>query len=85
MSSDDVIHNVTVDVGQTEVTAAIAVDEPHVVQAEQVEHRGMEVVQVDRSFDRLVTQFVGRTISQSGAYSPTCQPGGVTFGVVVTA
>ena len=43
------------DVGQPEVAAAVAVGEPLVIDAHQVEDRGMEVVHMHVVLDRLKT------------------------------
>ena len=49
-----------VHVGETEVAAGVAVGESLVVEAEEVEDRGVQVVHVDLVFDCEVPEFVGR-------------------------
>ena len=49
-------------VGQAEVAAGVAVGEPGVVEAEQVQDRGVQVVDVDRLLDGLVAEFVGGAV-----------------------
>src|SRR4051794_2271946 len=50
-SGQDRLDDVPGDVGQAEVAALLAVGEPQVVDAEEVEHGGMEVVDVDGVLD----------------------------------
>ncbi|KAJ3049450.1 hypothetical protein HK102_012501, partial [Quaeritorhiza haematococci] len=58
--------HVAVHVGQAEVAAGVAVGEPGVVEAEEVEDRGVEVVDVDDVLDGLVAE-VGVPTPDDGA------------------
>ena len=51
-SGEDGLHDLAVDVGQAEIAAGVAVGEPLVVEAEQVQDRGVEVVDADRVLRR---------------------------------
>ena len=51
-SGDDRPDHLAVDVGEAEVAAGVAVGQPLVVEAEQVQDRGVEVVDADRVFAR---------------------------------
>ena len=53
------MHDVAVDVGQAEVAAGVAVGQPLVVEAEQVQDRGVQVVDVDLVLDGVVAVVVG--------------------------
>lgn len=53
------LEDVAVDVGEAAVNAVVAESKAGVVEAEQVEERGVDVVTVDRIFDGLVAPFVG--------------------------
>ena len=57
----------TVHVGQPEVAAGIAVGEPRVVETEQVEHRGVQVMHRERFVYRGEAEFVGRAVAQTAA------------------
>src|SRR6266540_1606882 len=57
-SRQDLAHHVPVHVGQPEVPAAVAVGQPLVVQAEQVQDRGMKVVHVYRILRRVHAELV---------------------------
>ena len=52
-------HELTVDVGEAEVAALEAVGQLRVIEAEEVQHRGVQVVDVDRVLDGVVAEFVG--------------------------
>ena len=53
------MNDVAVHVGQAHVAAAEAEGQPRVVDAEQVQHRGVQVVDLDLVLDRLVAVLVG--------------------------
>ena len=60
---DDVVNDVTVDVGQAEIAALVWVGEAFVVDAHEVEEGGMEVVNVDRVLGHIDAIVVGGTIA----------------------
>jgi hypothetical protein len=53
------VYHVAMDIGETHVSAAEADSELFVVEAEQVKHRGVQVVHLDLVFHRVVAQLVG--------------------------
>ena len=60
----DVPHNLAVHVGQAEVSAGVAVGEPGVVEAQQVQDRGVQVVDVDGFLDGPVAELVGGAVDR---------------------
>src|SRR5688572_7379294 len=50
------------DAGQLEIEPLVLVGEPLVVDAELVEHRGVQVADVDGVFDRVVAHVIGRAV-----------------------
>lgn len=46
VSGEDVLHHDSVHVGETEVAALVGIGEPQVVDAQQVQDRGVEIVHV---------------------------------------
>ena len=60
-------HHVAGHVGQAEVAALEAVGELRVVDAQQVQHRGVQVVNVDGVFDGGVAQLVGVAVGDAAA------------------
>ena len=51
-----------VHVGQAEVAALVAVGQPLVIEAEQVQDRRLQVVDVDRVLDDVEAEVVGRAV-----------------------
>ena len=66
-SGEDRFHHGTAHVGQAEVAALVAEGQPFVVDAQQVEDRGVEVVDVDAILDGVVTELVGRAQGRPAA------------------
>ena len=73
------------DVGEAPVDAVVPPGEPRVVEAQQVEHRGVDVV--DRrgvvAVERLVAPLVAGTVGDAAADAAAAQPGGEHERVVV--
>ena len=72
-------------IGQAKVSTLMAIGELLVVDAHQVEHRGMEIVHVDDIFDRVVADFVGCAEVAAGLDSAAGHPDRERFDVVVAA
>ena len=51
--------------GQPLVEALVFVGEPFVIDAEQVQHGGVEIVNVDRVFDDVVGEVVGFAVDRA--------------------
>lgn len=73
------------DVGQPHVAAGVAEREAFVVEAEQVQDRGVPVVDVDFVDDGFVAEFVGGSILKAAFDSTTGHPRRVACVVVVAA
>jgi len=71
---DDFLDDVSFHVGQAHVPPAEAEGESRVVHAEQLEHRGVEVVHFALIFDRLVTELVGRPVNGAPFHSTAGHP-----------
>ena len=65
--------------------AVVVVREPFVVEAEQVQDRRVEVVDVDDLFDGLVAELVGGAEAEPALHAGAGEPGGKPLGVVVAA
>lgn len=75
----------TVDVGEAEVATGVVVGEAFVIEAEEVEHGGMEIVHVEAIGDGGVTDFIGGTVGVAGFRAAPGEPGGEAARVVVAA
>ena len=62
------MHHFAMHVGQTKIAAGIAVGQLQVIEAQQVQHRGVQVVQVDFVFDGVVA-VVGHAVAESAVCS----------------
>ena len=72
-------------VGQPEVAAGVAVGELLVVEAEEVQDRGVQVVDVDLLLDRLEAEFVGGAVDVAAAHAAAGQPHREAVVIVVAA
>ena len=70
-SSDDGVKDFTADVGETEISPAVAVGQFGVVDAHQIENGGVDVVHVDRLFDGLEAEVVGGSVGDAALYTTT--------------
>ena len=72
-------------VGQPHVAAGVAVGQALVVEPEQVEDRGVQIMHVHRVLDGLVAELVGPAIGDPRPGAPSGQPEGESLVVVVAA
>src|SRR6516165_4481629 len=82
-SGEDRPDDVAVDVGQAEVAPLESVREPLVVDAEEVEQRGLEVMHVDRVGRDADREVVGGAVGDPGADAAAGEPDGEGIRVVV--
>ena len=73
------------DAGEFGVEAAEGVGEAFVVDAEDVEHRGVQVAEVDRVFGDVVAEVVGAAVFDAGLHAGAGEPDGEAAAVVVAA
>ena len=81
----DVFDHFAIDIGQPEVATSVSVGQTFVVDAEEVEDGGVEIVEVDFALDSTIAVFVGRSTGDATFYSSTGKEGGETVGVVTAA
>ena len=72
-------------VGQTKIAALEFVGQAFVVDAEQVQHGRLEVVDVDGVLGRVVGEVVGLAEGEAALHAAAGQPDGKDVGVVVSA
>ena len=82
---DDVMHDVSVDVGQAIVASLMAIGKAFVVDAEEVKAGGVEVVDVNFVFGDAESKFVGGTVGESALHTSTRHPDAEAFLVVVAS
>lgn len=77
--------NAPLHIGQPHVAAGVAEGEAFVVEAEQMQDRGMPVVDVALVEDRFVTEVVGRAVAEASLHTATGHPCGIAGVVAVAA
>ncbi len=73
------------DVGQAEIAAVVAIGQPRVIDAQQVQDRGVQVVDAHAVDDGLEAEFVGLAVVDAALDSAAGQPGGEGVRIVVAA
>lgn len=73
-SGEELRDKVSMDIGEAEVAALKAVGEPEVVEPQEMEQRGMEIVDVDFVFGDIEAEIIGFTESDAWFYSATSHP-----------
>ena len=83
--SQEVVDDVAVDVGEAEVAAGVAVGEFFVIEAEEVEHGGVEIVDVDLVLDGGEAEVIGCAVDVAAFHSAAGHPGGEAVVIVIAA
>src|SRR5262249_39577028 len=68
-SANNLANHVPLDVGEPHVAAGVAISQLLVVQAEQVQDRGVPVVDMDLALDGLVTVIVRGPVGEAGLHA----------------
>ena len=84
-SRDQLADHIAVDVGQAEIPPGVAEGELLVIEAQQVQHRGVQVVNVDVFSDRMKAEFVGGAVDVAALDAAAGQPHREAVMVVVAA
>ena len=84
-SADEFFHDVAVHVGEAEVAAGEAIGQLLVIEAHQVQHGGVQVVDVDFLFHGREAAFVGGSVDVASLGAAAGQPHGEAVVVVVAA
>lgn len=75
----------TGDIGESVVATGMAEGESLVVEAKQMQHGGMQVMDVHLIFDRSKSEVIGGSVSLTATYTATGEPHGEAPVVVVSA
>ena len=82
-SGDDVVCDVAIYVGESKVTAGVVPGQMRMVQTEQVQDRGVQVVQCHAILDGVVSELVGGTVTDAAFHTAACHPDSEAVCVVV--
>src|SRR3981189_2252323 len=85
VSREDRLMDPPLDVGQPHVSSGVSKGQPLVIEPEQVQDRGVQVVDVHRVLDGLVTEVVGPAVGDARLHAPTGQPEREPLVVMVAA
>jgi hypothetical protein len=82
-SSEYVLHHVPMHIREPEVSALEAVRELCMIDAQQVEHRGVEIVNVDRALRGVVAKLIGGAVRDPSLDAAARHPHSKAFDVMV--
>ena len=85
ISGQDLLDHRAMHVGQAVVPALEPESQPGVVDAQAMQDRGVQVVDVDRIPDDVVAEIVGRAVGDPGPDAAAGQPDGEAAGMMVAA
>ena len=71
-------------IGQPEIATAVAISQSFVIQSHEMQHGGMQVMDVHPVFDGLISELVGRAERHAPANAAAGEPHGETACVVIT-
>ena len=84
-SGDDFGHHLTMDIGESVIAALEAEGEPQVIESEEVEDGGVEVVDMESAVGGAEAEFVGGAVEVSGFETTAGCPHGEGVDVVVAS
>src|SRR5207245_1506446 len=73
------------DIRQSVIPPTVAVGQPLVIQAHQVQNRGVQVVDMDFVLDGVPAVIVGGAVRQAAAHPPAGEPHGESEGMMLAA
>lgn len=83
--SNQLVDNVSVDGGEAEIEAFVAVGELFVVDAEEVKNGGVKVVDVERVGSGGESEIICLPVVGTGVDAAPCHPECPTFGMMISA
>ena len=72
-------------IGETEIASRVAKGELFMIEPEQMQNRGMKIVNVDSIFDDMISDVVGFPVNDSPLYSTAGEPAGKGTWMMVAA
>src|SRR5262245_46966414 len=82
---DDILHDIARDVGEPEISSVESVRQLRVLDSEQMQDRGVEVIHADAIYGRLVPDLIRLAVVESTLDPASRHPGGEGVGVVIAA
>src|SRR2546426_9841575 len=82
---EDRFNHFTANIGQTEISALCAVGELFVIDTQEAEHSRVQIMDMDRVINSIVTEFIGAAISHATFDACARHPNGEAFNMVIAA
>ena len=85
LSGDDLINEMTFDISQSKTSTLVFKGKTLVVNSEQMQNRGMQIMNMHRVFRDIVAVLVGPTVAESRLNSTSSHPNRKATRVVISA
>ena len=73
-SAEKVVNHASMHIGKTEVSSLIGMDQPFVIDSEQVQYGGIEIVDVHGIFGDVVGEVIGFAVTDARLHTATGYP-----------
>jgi len=80
---EDFFDHSAVHVGEATFDSIVIEAQAFVIEAQNVENGGVEIVNAGHSFHSFMAEFIRRSVTERGFYAGSGQPGGEAIGVVI--
>ncbi len=82
-SAQNVVHDLAVDIRQTEITTGVSIRQLCVIDAELVQDRGVQIVKMDLVLDRVVPVLIGFSVRHPATNAASGHPHRKSVRIVV--
>lgn len=84
-SGQNLFHEVSIDIGESVIAAEVTPGEFFVIEAELMQDRGVQIMQMDFAGDRAEAEVVGLAEGEAGFDAATGEPGAKALGLMLAA
>src|SRR5690606_28976665 len=84
-SGQQIVDHLAVNIREAEIPALERIDEPFMIETEDMENGGLKIMNMDRVFGNPVPEFVCRAIAQSALDAAARHPDCIGMGIVIPA
>ena len=77
------MNDVTMHVGETHPTSSVLADQSFMIDPEQMKHRRMKIMDLERSIDRAIAELIRGAEGHAAPDTTTRHPDGIAMGVVI--
>ena len=83
MSRQDILHDMSVDIGEAKIPAGVSVGQIFVIQSHEVKNGGVEIMDMDLIFHGREAKLVGRTVGHAALDSSAGEPNGKSMVIMI--